>query len=127
MRIIIAGGRDFNNYELLKNKCNGIIKFLNPDNIEIISGAAKGADSLGAQYAKENNYKLISMPANWNLFGKQAGYLRNIEMAKKAIENDGVLILFWDKISRGSKHMLDVARGYNMKIFIIQYEMRKKI
>ena len=104
MRVIIAGGRDFNNYPLLFEKCNNIL--ISQTNIEIVSGCAKGADVLGEKYAKEHNYPIKQFPANWDKFGKSAGYKRNEEMANYA----NALIAFWDKRSIGTKHMIDLAK-----------------
>lgn len=115
MNIIIAGGRDFNNYTLLKEKCDTILK--NVSNITIISGAAKGADKLGEQYANEKGYTLISKPADWDTHGKSAGYKRNQEMATLG---DG-LIAFWDGKSKGTKHMIDIAKEKGLQIAIINY------
>ena len=66
------------------------------DRIRIISGTARGADKLGEQYAKIAHYELSKFPADWDGLGKRAGYIRNAEMAKFAVEdgNYGVLISF---------------------------------
>ena len=115
MKIIIAGGRDFDNYKLLKEKCDF---YLSKVNVEcIISGCARGADNLGERYADDRNYEIVRMPANWDKFGKSAGYHRNEEMAKIG---DG-LIAFWDQASRGTKHMIDLAKRYNLKTRIVFY------
>ena len=121
-QIIIAGGRDFNDYTLLKNSCDKILSLAISagDEIEIISGTAKGADSLGERYAKEKGFKLTKFPAKWDEFGKRAGYIRNKEMADYAGEKNA-LIAFWNKSSRGTKHMIDIAKNKNMHIRIINY------
>lgn len=118
-KIIIAGGRDFKDYELLKTKVDKIIELLIADNftIEIVSGTANGADKLGEKYAKEKGYKIAYFPANWDKFGKRAGYIRNEEMANYA----QALIAFWDNKSRGTKHMIDLAKKYNLPTRIIKY------
>ena len=59
-KVIIAGGRDFNNYELLKAKCDYYLSNLDEADVVIVSGAARGADKLGEQYAKERGYKIDS-------------------------------------------------------------------
>lgn len=49
----------------------------------------------------------------------------NTEMAKFAVENGniGILIAFWNGKSRGTKHMIDLAKRYNLTvIYIIEYE-----
>ena len=60
--------------------------------MEIASGAAKGADKLGEQYAKERGFKLTKFPANCNKYGKTAGPKRNQQMAQYA----DALIAIWD-------------------------------
>jgi len=104
-KVIVAGGRYFNDYELLKNKLDYILQNKLP-NVEIVSGTAKGADTLGERYAKENNLGIHRKPADWDTFGKSAGYRRNAEMADYS---DGC-VCFWDGKSRGTKHMIDLAK-----------------
>jgi len=116
MRVIIAGGRYFDDYDLLKKKVDSILK--NATNIEIISGMASGADTLGLNYGKENGYKVIEMPANWDQYGNSAGYRRNEDMASIA----DACIVFWDGKSKGSGHMIDLARQYNLQLRIIRYD-----
>ena len=117
MKVIIAGGRDFNNYELLCEYCDKILA--NSINIEVVSGKARGADSLGERYARERGYPIKDFPANWDEFGKSAGYIRNKQMAEYS---DG-LIAFWNGKSKGTKHMIDLARERNLRIKIKLYEM----
>ena len=82
IRIIIAGSRTFNNYPLLKKTLDECISNLETnEEIQIVSGGARGADKLGEKYAKERGYSLKIFPANWDKYGKRAGYLRNNEMA----------------------------------------------
>lgn len=114
-KVIIAGGRDFDNYEYLKEVCSDILKDIN--NICIVSGKAKGADSLGEQFANEYGYIIDSHPADWNKYGKSAGFIRNEEMAKTA----NILIAFWDGKSAGTKNMIKIAQLYNLKVNIIKY------
>ncbi len=115
MKVIIAGSRNFNNYDLLHKKCTELLK--NQTDIEIVSGTANGADKLGERFAKEQNYKLTQFPADWDSFGKSAGYIRNEEMAKYA----DALIVFWDGKSKGTKHMIDLAYKCSLKVRIIQF------
>jgi len=114
-KVIIAGGRHFKDYSTLCKVCDHMLK--NKSIIEIVSGKAKGADTLGEQYAKERGYKIKEFPANWEL-GKAAGYIRNKDMAYYA----DALIAFWDKNSKGTKHMIDLAKEKNLKIKIVYYD-----
>lgn len=123
VKVIIAGGREFKDYNLLKTKVdyylsNAVKKGYK---IIIVSGTARGADKLGEKYAKERGYEIAYFPANWKL-GKRAGYLRNEEMAKYASEDkQGALIAFWDNESRGTKHMIDLAEKYNLHTRVVNY------
>ena len=56
MKIIVAGSRTFNDYKLLTDKLDYFLQ--NQKDITIISGKAKGADSLGEDYAHQNFHKL---------------------------------------------------------------------
>lgn len=115
MRVIIAGGRDFSDYKLLKERCDYYLR--SSDDITIISGCARGADLLGERYANEKGYKILKFPADWNL-GKQAGYLRNVEMSKNA----DALIAFWNNNSKGTKHMIEIAQKSNLEVRIVEYD-----
>ena len=121
-KIIIAGSRTFSNYNLLKKECNKFIQHCinNLDNrcFEIISGNARGADKLGEKYAKEHNYTCSVKPADWNKYGKRAGYLRNADMAQEA----NALIAFWDGKSKGTNHMIQLAKKANLNVKVILYE-----
>lgn len=102
MKVIIAGSRNFNDYNFLCKK----IKELNINIDEIVCGGARGADLLGKQYGKENNIPIKMFPANWELYGRSAGMIRNHEMGNYA----DYLIAFWDGQSKGTKDMIDYMK-----------------
>jgi len=114
-KLIIAGGRDYNDYEDGEQRINRITQ--NLKNVEIISGMAKGADAIGIKYAKEHGLILHEFSAQWDRLGKAAGYKRNIEMANAGSH----LIAFWDGKSRGTKHMIKVAKDFGLKVRIAKY------
>jgi hypothetical protein len=114
-KVIIAGGRDYNDYQYLEYMCEEILQ--GRFNIEIVSGGANGADKLGEQFALENSYPVTRFPADWNLHGKKAGPLRNIQMAEYADE----LIAFWDGKSKGTKHMIDEATRQGLIVNVVKY------
>ena len=114
MKVIIAGSRNFTDYKKLCKICNHILQ--DQTDIEIVSGAYyKGADKLGEEYAKETGYKLTKFPADWKRFGRAAGPLRNEQMANYA----DALIAFWDGKSKGTKHMIDLAKSRRLNTMII--------
>ena len=129
LRVIIAGSREFNDFPKLMNSSIEILTGISKkrddlDRIRIISGTTRGADKLGEQYAKIAGYELSKFPADWDGLGKRAGYIRNAEMAKFAVEdgNYGVLIAFWDGQSRGTKHMIDLATRYGLEVHVVNYK-----
>ena len=129
LRIIVAGSREFKNYDLLRDTLMDYLDFMddkdvvdNPSQVKFISGTAKGADTLGEQFAYTYEYDVIRFPADWNTYGKSAGYRRNAEMAKYASEAYGVLFAFWDGQSRGTKHMIDLAKRYGLEVHVVNYK-----
>ena len=121
-RVIVAGGRDFNNYNGLAASLDYLLKNIN-DEIQIVCGMARGADRLGERYAKENGYKVIYLPADWDSDGKSAGFKRNIKMAELA----DALVAFWDGKSTGTKHMIEIAKGKGLDVRIKRYHKESAI
>lgn len=109
IRIIIAGGRDFDDYVYLDKCCRKVCLEMKSDSIEIISGKALGADRLGEKFANAHNLNLVEFPAEWHKYGVAAGPIRNCEMAKYAKETKAILCAFWDGSSSGTKHMITTA------------------
>lgn len=115
IKVIIAGSRHITDYNLVKD----FIESLNLDIYEVICGMARGVDLLGRRWAIENKIDVIEFPAQWDKYGKSAGYKRNVEMANYANETvlGGGLILIWDGKSKGSGHMKDIAEKAGLKIW----------
>jgi hypothetical protein len=124
-RIIIAGSRDFTDYESVIRHTRYLTRNMEVNEIEIVSGCCPigkltftrkdgtkvyGADGLGERYAQEKGYAVKLMPANWKQYGKSAGPIRNTEMAKYGTH----CLVFWDGISRGSKDMSEKAEKFGL-------------
>lgn len=116
-RVIVAGCRDFTDYELLKEKCNFYLQDKKPENVIIVSGHASGADALGERYAQERGFGLETFPADWKAHGRAAGPIRNVQMASVA----HALIAFWDGKSRGVMNMIDTAKKHNLQVAVVRY------
>lgn len=99
MRTIIAGSRGITNIEHIMRA----IHDSGFEIAEIISGGARGVDTLAICYAKLSNIPFRVFPADWDKHGKSAGVIRNVTMA----HNADALIAIWDGTSRGTKHMID--------------------
>lgn len=114
-RVVIAGGRDFKDYEKLKSVCDKVL----PDGpYEIVSGCEKnGADGLGERYAEEKGWPVKKFHPDWDKFGLKAGPIRNAQMA----DYGHAAIIFWDGKSRGSKSMIKEMKERNKPVRVINY------
>lgn len=118
-RVVLAGGRDFTDYDLLRTSCLSFLgNKLTSHQVVVVSGHASGADSLGERFAQEHGLQVELHAANWQKHGRAAGPIRNKEMA----ECSDALIAFWDGKSRGTKNMIDSARRYALDISIVPYK-----
>jgi len=117
LNTIIAGSRTINDFDLLE----WVIKESELDIAIVISGMAKGVDTLGMIWANKYNVPIIKMPADWNKYGRSAGYKRNEEMSKKA----HALICLWDGESYGTKNMIDLMEK-KRSVFICTYNTQNK-
>ena len=119
LKLIVAGGRDFHDYQLLTKVIMDLALVEYADKaISIVSGMAKGADSLGYMFAVENNVKKYIFPADWNQYGKSAGMLRNKEMGMFA----DALLAFHDGISKGTLNMIQYMGTLNKPVHIVRYK-----
>ena len=111
--MIIAGGRDFDNYD-------NLVKVLDklPKPKEIVSGKARGADSLGEVYALDHGITVAEFPADWDKFGKSAGHVRNQQMADYA----DILVAFWDGESKGTKSMIKKMNALYKPALVCLYD-----
>ena len=121
--IIIAGSRDFNDYNVVKKAVREFLLSKNTtDKPTIICGMARGADMVGYTLAKKCGLPLEKFPADWSI-GKKAGYIRNKQMAEYASDNgNGVLLAFWDGESKGTKSMIDLAKRYNLETHVYNFK-----
>lgn len=120
-KVIIAGCRDFSDYDLLREKCLYYLQNIRQThNVVIVSGHASGADALGERFATEQNFQTIVMLADWDKYGRSAGPKRNTQMAEVA----DALIAFWDGQSRGTKNMIEIAKQKGLNVKVVNYNNR---
>ena len=127
-KVIIAGSRKFQDYDLLERKCDSILSSIN-DEIWIISGVCEGTDILGEKYAQKRGYYVLECPAPWDdiegkpakeiginsrgqKYWKKAGPYRNELMAQEA----DALIAFNLNNSVGTQDMIRRAKTHGLKI-----------
>ena len=109
MKVAVIGSRDFNDYEEVKQTLSTINITL------LVSGGAKGADTLGERYAKEHNIETKIFLPDWEKHGKKAGFLRNTDI----INESDLVIAFWDGQSKGTKDSIEKAFKSEKKLLII--------
>jgi len=110
VKTIIAGSRGITDIKIVEQA----IKDSGFEITEVVCGMARGVDLLGKRWADSNDIPVAKFPANWEDFGRKAGYMRNAEMAAYA----EALIAIWDGESRGTAHMIGKASSKGLKIYV---------
>ncbi len=118
-RLILAGGRNFSGSLLLEYEMKKVLFFGMKNGYEftILSGNARGADSLGIKFAKNNNLPFEIFNPDWMKHGRSAGIVRNVEMAKTA----DFCLCFWDGKSPGTNHMRRICKSKNIALRTVIY------
>jgi hypothetical protein len=110
MKVAVIGSRTFDDYELVKETLSTFTISL------LVSGGAKGADSLGERYANENNITTLIFKPDWKKHGPAAGPIRNTDI----VNNADTIIAFWDCESRGTKDSITKAEKLGKQVIIIK-------
>lgn len=123
-RVIIAGSRTIDSQMFIFDKLDTLLsqKIQEKEQIQIVSGTARGVGRIGEQYAAARGFLCKQYPADWNTHGKKAGYLRNCQMA----ENADALVAFWDGNSPGTRHMIETAKAHGLAVRVIRIKTEKK-
>ena len=122
-KLIICGGRHFDDYEALERVVDKVISELNSsEESEIVSGHCQGTDLLGELYAEKHGLKCTVFPANWKKFGKAAGPIRNSEMIKyiSDSENPAVIALVGPN-AKGTMDTVNKAIKARFSVYKIGY------
>jgi len=109
MKVAVIGSRSFNSYSFLADKLAGFSISC------VVSGGARGADSLGARYALECGLPLQVFVPNYSRFGRSAPLVRN----RSVVGCVQLVVAFWDGRSPGTAHALGLARrlGLPCRVF----------
>ncbi len=118
MKLIVAGGRDFVNTQVMITVLMDLVEKGKIDpNPELVCGMARGADILAFRLWKSANMQIHVFPAEWDTYGKSAGFRRNKEMGEFA----DAAVCFWDGKSKGTKHMIDIMNRLNKPVYVVRY------
>lgn len=110
MKVIIAGSRDITDMELVVEA----VKQSGFEITEVVTGMARGVDTLAEEYGYQERLNIQRFYADWNVYGKMAGKIRNMAMANYA----EALIAVWDGKSTGTRHMIEKALEKGMKVYV---------
>jgi hypothetical protein len=114
MRVLVCGGRDYDNAERVSEVLTRLHRFSEPIDA-IIEGAATGADRLGRDWAEANGIRVESYPANWGDYGTAAGPIRNAQM----IEEGRPRLVIAFPGGKGTRNMIKVARKAGVEVIEI--------
>lgn len=109
MRILVCGGRDFKDRDLM---VKALKDYERQSNITIIHGAASGADSMAHAWATAFKHKIESFPADWKQYGKRAGYIRNSQMLKEG--KPDLVVAFPG--GKGTQMMINLAEAAGVPV-----------
>lgn len=122
---LVVGSRSFNDYDLLESSLDKLL--IRKKDIIIVSGGAKGADTLAEEYAANRNYECMVFRADWKRHGRSAGIIRN-ELMQQFIskyEYRGC-VAFWDGQSKGTYSNFALAKKYNNPLRIIRTDLNQQ-
>lgn len=126
MELLVAGSRNYYDYEEFSDIMNFIHKKYNIT--EIVSGGAHGADSLAERWSKKNDISIKIFKADWNMYGKSAGFIRNTEMHNYFSQFENRMCLcFWDGQSRGTAHNFKLSKDNNTKLICYNFNLHKVV
>lgn len=119
MKVIVAGSRKGIYAQYVYDKLDEILANVDKSELVIVSGNARGVDRMGEGWAIDHGVRVELHPAEWQRYGKRAGFIRNDLMAQEA----DALVAIWDGASRGTKHMIDIARTYGLEVRIVRADL----
>lgn len=118
MRLAVVGSRTFTDYSLLCRWMGFMLRGIEPEDIEIVSGGACGADSLAERYALADGLAYKEFPADWHRNGRRAGFIRNREIVLRAER----VLAFWDGCSAGTKHTINLATSMQKPVVVVGFK-----
>jgi len=123
MKVAIVGSRSFSDYKIFSEFMEDLTENKHLAIDEIISGGAKGADSLAEIYTKDKGIPIEIVKPDWNNLGKSAGLVRNRDIIMRC----DVCVAFWDGESHGTKHDIDLCKEFGKKCYVKNTEENKQI
>jgi hypothetical protein len=121
-KLAVIGSRSYHDYKELDYVINQMFNRKRLDKPEIklciVSGGARGADTLAKQYANSrDDVEYREFKADWMTHGKKAGIIRNYDIVREC----DVVLAFWNGKSKGTKHTLQLATQFRKPIRVVRF------
>lgn len=123
MNIIVCGSRDFSDYDYMQKFLSGFFtrlvnkKDVNYTDIVVFCGKARGADSMGEIFAKKRGVQTRPFPADWDTYGRGAGFKRNSQMVEEA---NVTIAFFGGKESNGTRDTIKKSRKKGIPTIVLK-------
>lgn len=121
MKLAVVGSRTYTDYKDFRTKLLSMVSYYFDSrkkrvafSVDIITGGAKGADSLAELWAKGNQVSCKVIKPDYNKYGRGAPFVRNTEIAKECDE----MVAFWDGHSKGTEDVLKKAVQFGKRVTI---------
>jgi hypothetical protein len=116
MKLGIVGCLDFADYEKLCSEVDSFLEEIGEPCLAVVSGGAKGADTLGRKYAEEHGLEMIEHLPEWKKYGRAAGPIRN----KLIVDDADAVIAFWDNQDKGTQSTINLTKKSSKRIKIVE-------
>ena len=115
-RIVVTGSRDWSNRDPIKDTFDRVYAKHGTD-VTLINGTARGVDRIAAEVARSLGWQVIDVPADWDQYGRSAGFRRNEQMLRMSPD---ICIAFWDGQSRGTQHTIRTAEQMGIRTYVVR-------
>lgn len=127
VNIIVKGGAYFDDYDLFRSEMDKVIsQYETTDGLRIVSGSNRRVENLARMYCEEKHIPIVEYIANWNEYGKRAGYYRDMEIFSNTSNISSLVIIFYDKLgkTKAMNNFIHQALKYSYDIRIISIARR---
>lgn len=109
-KVAVVGSRDYQDLDRVRRYIEQL-----PSDTVIVSGGARGVDSVAEKAARARGLDVIIYHPEWEKLGKRAGFIRN----KTIVEEADLVVAFWNHKSKGTAHTIDLARSMGKQVIVI--------
>lgn len=120
MKIAVVGSRSIKDEKMVHAFMEECINWQKDD--VVVSGGAKGVDHFAETFADKHDLETLIFTAQWDVYGKAAGFIRNEDIIKAC----DLCICVWDGESHGAKHDIELCKKFKKPICIYNLKTNKK-